>query len=147
LKYLSQEDAYVQWKKCKPCRGDILYTKGGTTGLAAAIRTDIEFAIWVHVALLKPNHQLVDSDWLEAMLNSQYCYQQSQKFTHGIANRDLGLKRMVKIRMYHPPLAFQQQFSKRMSVVRVQKQLHQKELAELDTLFTSLQHRAFRGEL
>jgi len=32
LKYLSEDDAAVQWRKCRPSVGDILYTKGGTTG-------------------------------------------------------------------------------------------------------------------
>jgi type I restriction enzyme, S subunit len=147
LKYLTREDAEIQWKKCKPSRGDILYTKGGTTGFAAVVRTDDKFAVWVHVALLKPNRQLVDSTWLEAMLNTQYCYRQSQDLTHGIANRDLGLKRMVKILMYHPPLALQREFAHRMTQVAQQIQLQQNGLAEFDNLFASVQHRAFRGEL
>lgn len=147
LKYLSRADAEVQWKKCKPSRGDILYTKGGTTGFAAVVRTDEEFAIWVHIALLKPNHQLVESNWLETMLNSEYCYRQSQELTHGIANRDLGLKRMVNIAMYNPPLDLQREFAKRMTQLDGQLILQKKALAELDSLFASLQHRAFRGEL
>jgi len=147
LKFLTQEDAKLQWKKCKPGRGDILYTKGGTTGFAAVVKTDEQFAVWVHVALLRPNRDLVDSTWLEAMLNSDYCYRQSQDLTHGIANRDLGLKRMVKIQMYCPPLALQLEFSRRMSQLANQKELQRSALSELDGLFESLQHRAFRGEL
>ena len=147
LKYLSQADADSQWKKCKPVRDDILYTKGGTTGFAAVVRTDKPFAVWVHVALLKPNKKIVDSTWLEAMLNSQYCYRQSQDLTHGIANRDLGLKRMVTIQMYLPPLECQREFKNRMANLEEQKILQQLAMAELDALFASLQHRAFRGEL
>ena len=147
MKYLSYKEAEIQWKKCKPIRDDILYTKGGTTGFAAVVRTDVQFAVWVHVALLKPNKDLVDSTWLESMLNSPYCYRQSQDFTHGIANRDLGLKRMVKIQMYHPPLELQREFAKRMAKLADQKRLHQLALLELENLFASLQHRAFRGEL
>ena len=97
LKFITEEDAQIHWKKCKPTRGDILYTKGGTTGLAAVVDTDLDFAVWVHVALLKTNHDKVRSEWLVSMLNTQYCYEQSQRYTHGIANRDLGLKRMVNI--------------------------------------------------
>ncbi|MCF7968337.1 MAG: restriction endonuclease subunit S [Methylococcaceae bacterium] len=147
MKYLTREDAEIQWKKCKPCRGDILYTKGGTTGFAAVVRTDEEFAVWVHIALLKPNHELIDSIWLEAMLNTQFCYRQSQYLTHGIANRDLGLKRMVRILMYHPPLDLQREFAIRINQLLQQKQLHQPALTEFDNFFSSLQHRAFRGEL
>ena len=47
LKFISKEDALEQWRKCKPERGDILYTKGGTTGLAKAVDFDTEVAVWV----------------------------------------------------------------------------------------------------
>jgi len=147
LKFITSEEAAVQWKKCKPERGDLLYTKGGTTGFAAVVNTDESFAIWVHVALLKPNFQKVDSTWLESMINTGYCYRQSQELTHGIANRDLGLKRMIRIGMYQPPIELQRKFALRSSSVDVLKSNYRKSLAELDTLFVSLQHQAFRGEL
>ena len=147
LKYLSQKEAETQWKKCKPVRDDILYTKGGTTGFAALVRTDEQFAVWVHVAVLKPKKDLVESTWLEAMLNSLYCYRQSQELTRGIANRDLGLKRMVNIQMYQPPLGLQREFTCRMAQLDTQKRLHRLALTQLDSLFESIQHRAFRGEL
>ena len=147
LKFLSPADAEVQWKKCRPERGDILYTKGGTTGLAAAVRTEEAFAVWVHVALLKPDSAKVETEWLESMLNADFCYRQSQDLTHGIANRDLGLKRMVKIRMYRPPSSLQREFVERKERVNALRASSYLALAELDALFASLQHRAFSGGL
>lgn len=147
LKFISPEDAEEHWKKCKPEKGDILYTKGGTTGIAAAIDFDTSFAVWVHVALLKTDINKVVPKWLESMLNSSFCYQQSQRLTHGIANRDLGLKRMVRIEMFLPPFSLQQEFARRVAAVERLKTAHRTALAELDALFASLQHRAFRGGL
>ena len=147
LKYIDQDEANRQWKKCKPEFGDILYTKGGTTGIAARVTTSEPFAVWVHVALLKPIVKKVHPIWIEAMLNSAYCYTQSQRYTHGIANRDLGLKRMVKIQMYLPPLAEQRGFAAVVESIEQQKVRQRAHLAELDTLFASLQSRAFRGDL
>ena len=147
LKYIEQDEANRQWKKCKPEFGDILYTKGGTTGIAARVTTSEPFAVWVHVALLKPIVNKVHPIWIEAMLNSAYCYTQSQRYTHGIANRDLGLKRMVKIQMYLPPLAEQRCFAAIVESIEQQKASQRAHLAELDTLFASMQSRAFRGEL
>jgi type I restriction enzyme S subunit len=147
LKFITEADAEFHWKKCKPQRGDILYTKGGTTGLAAAVRTDRPFAIWVHIALLKPNPAMVESTWLESMLNNEYCYRQSQKLTHGIANRDLGLTRMVRIQIYLPPLSAQRQFGCRASAIDAHRSKQSLSGGQLDALFVSLQHRAFRGEL
>jgi hypothetical protein len=42
----------------------LLYTKGGTTGLAAAVDFDKDFAVWVHVALLTVKKALVEAKWL-----------------------------------------------------------------------------------
>lgn len=147
LKYIDQEQADFHWKKCKPEFGDILYTKGGTTGIAATVNTRRPFAVWVHVALLKVDHQIVEPVWLEAMLNSDFCYRQSQIYTHGIANRDLGLKRMVNIDLYLPPLAEQRRFCKSIEKIRVIASKVDRADTESLSLFASLQHRAFSGQL
>ena len=147
LKYIDQDEANRQWRKCKPEFGDILYTKGGTTGIAARVTTSEPFAVWVHVALLKLIVKKVHPIWIEAMLNSAYCYTQSQRYTHGIANRDLGLKRMIKIQMYLPPLAEQCGFAAIVESIEQQKANHRAHLAELETLFASVHSLAFRGDL
>ncbi len=45
------------------------------------------------------------------------------------------------------PLELQQTFATRVAAVERLKESHRKHLAELDALFASLQHRAFKGEL
>lgn len=147
LKFIDREQAEIHWKKCRPVRGDVLYTKGGTTGLAATVETDEPFAVWVHVALLKPNFENVEPLWLESMLNSEYCYRQSQRYTHGIANRDLGLKRMIKIEMYLPPKSEQQRFvNATRRIGQIKKKMLQFAQGD-ELLFSSLQSRAFSGQL
>jgi type I restriction enzyme, S subunit len=46
-----------------------------------------------------------------------------------------------------PPLALQQEFADRIQAIEALKAQHRESLAKMDTLFASLQHRAFRGEL
>jgi type I restriction enzyme S subunit len=103
-KYISLEDHEEFCKRVKPQKGDILYTKGGTTGIAKVNDLDFEFSVWVHVAVLKIAQNFVDPYYLALALNSPLCYEQSQKFTHGSSNRDLGLTRMVNILLPFPPL-------------------------------------------
>ncbi len=147
LKYVSDEEAAVHWKKCKPQQGDVLYTKGGTTGIACPVTFGTEFAVWVHVALLRPLPDKADHIWLSNMLNTQYCYGQSQKKTRGATNKDLGLKRMVDIEMYAPPLKEQRKFSEYLEVVNNQLiELAALQL-EYEELFSSLTQKAFKGEL
>lgn len=147
LKYITRGEAEKQWKKCKPERGDILYTKGGTTGIAVAFNSDKEIAVWVHVAVLKTNHEKTDPIWLESMLNTSYCYAQSQRYTHGITNQDLGLTRMVNIKIYLPPLEQQQKFAKIVTKIKKMSEWSTKQQAVSDSLFNALTQRAFRGEL
>ncbi len=106
-KYISEELHLEISKRCKPKKGDVLYTKGGTTGVAVVNSTDVEFNVWVHVAVLK-KPQVMYEYYIQHVLNSLHCYKQSQILTHGIGNQDLGLTRMVLITLPLPPLAEQQ---------------------------------------
>ena len=110
-RYISDEDYNDAIKKCHPEKGDMLYSKGGTTGIAKLIDIDEEFANWVHVAVLKFDKSRLNGVFFENMLNSDYCYEQSQRLTKGIANRDLVLSAMAQIKMYCPPLELQDQFA------------------------------------
>lgn len=46
-----------------------------------------------------------------------------------------------------PPLPLQQDFARRVEAIDRLKDAHRRSLVEMDALFASLQHRAFRGEL
>jgi type I restriction enzyme S subunit len=47
----------------------------------------------------------------------------------------------------NPPIELQREFARRITAVETLKTAHRASLAELDALFATLQHRAFRGEL
>lgn len=142
-KYISDEDYADAIKKCHPEKGDMLYSKGGTTGIAKLIDVDTEFANWVHVAVLKFDKEKLNGVFFENMLNGAYCYEQSQRLTKGIANRDLVLSAMAQIKMYRPPLKLQQQFAAFVAQVDKSKAAVQKSLDETQVLFDSLMQKYF----
>ncbi len=106
-KYVSREDHESFCKRIRPRPGDILYTKGGTTGVAVVNDLSMDFSVWVHVAVLRTDLELVAPEYLALALNSPFCYEQAQEYTHGTGNRDLGLTRMVLILLPLPPLEVQ----------------------------------------
>lgn len=107
-KYISNIDHKEFTKRTKAEIGDILYTKGGTTGIAKVNDLDFEFSVWVHIAVLNIYKGGIFSHYLSLALNSPHCYSQSQKFTQGISNNDLGLTRMIYISVPLPSLREQQ---------------------------------------
>jgi len=142
-KYITRAD-YIQYtRKSKPEKGDILYSKGGTTGIAKVIDIDIEFCNWVHLAVLKFCNDNLSSIFFENMLNSYYCYQQSQKLTKGIANRDLVLGAMKTISFFVPPLSLQTQFADFVTQAEKQKESMSQGLAKLEMQYKALMQQYF----
>jgi len=109
VKYVSQKDAMEFNKRVVPELGDVLYTKGGTTGIARVVDLEQPFQVWVHIAVLKIKRDMVEPHYLAFALNSIGCYEQSQLLTRGATNNDLGLTRMIKIWFALPPLLEQRE--------------------------------------
>jgi len=102
-KFISEADYKEFCKRVRPEVGDVLYTKGGTTGVARAVDLTFRFQLWVHIAVLKLIRHRVTPEFLALCLNSPKCYEQSQLFTRGATNQDLGLGRMKEIELPVPP--------------------------------------------
>ena len=60
---------------------------------------------------------------------------------------NVNTKEISALRIPVPPLPLQQEFARRVAAVEQLRSAHRVSLAQLDALFASLQHRAFRGEL
>lgn len=103
-KYISEDDYREFCRRVVPETGDVLYTKGGTTGIARVVDLEERFQVWVHVAVLKLNRAAALPHYVAYALNSLGCYEQSQLHTRGATNQDLGLTRMVKIFLALPPM-------------------------------------------
>ena len=147
-KFISAEDHGRFTKRCKPERLDILYTKvGATYGRPAIIETDREFSIYVSVCLIKPRKEIVDPYFLTAALATSAVKKQADRRIKGIGVPDLHLDQIQSFLIPLPLLSQQREFARRIGAVEKLKTAQRASLAELDALFASLQHRAFRGEL
>ncbi|MDB5863479.1 MAG: hypothetical protein JWO70_1285 [Betaproteobacteria bacterium] len=63
------------------------------------------------------------------------------------AQKNINLALLRNLLVPLPPIEVQHEFASRVDAVERLKTAHRASLRELDTLFVSLQHRAFRGEL
>ena len=150
VKYISKELHEELSKRCKPEKLDLLYTKGGTTGIAKVNTYDIDFNVWVHVAVLKivPS---INPFYLQHALNSNHCYKQSQKYTHGVGNQDLGLTRMILITLPICSIEEQDQIVKelesKLTVCDKIEETISQSLLQAESLRQSILKKAFEGKL
>jgi len=149
-KYVSRELHEELSKRCKPEKGDVLYTKGGTTGIARVNTYDQDFNVWVHVAVLKITEAVLPF-YLQHVLNSPFCYSQSQKYTHGVGNQDLGLTRMVNIVVAMCSLKEQTEvvdvLDDRLSMIQEIDRTLVSSLRQAEALRQSILKKAFSGQL
>jgi type I restriction enzyme S subunit len=146
-KFISEETHAELTRRCPIERGDVLYSTVGSYGVPAVVRTDHKFAFQRHIAHLKPNKNLLDSEFLAAMLASPPLQRQADRAAKGVAQKTVNLAEISKFVVFAPPLPLQQKFAAIVESIERQKTTQRAHLAELDALFAALQHRAFRGEL
>ncbi|MEO8899942.1 MAG: restriction endonuclease subunit S [Polyangiaceae bacterium] len=84
-------------------------------------------------------------NWLVGSQRGKRYFLRSAKQTTGIASINMG--QLKKFPLLIPPIALQHDFARRIAAVEKLKSTQCASLDELDALFASLQHRAFRGEL
>ena len=98
-KFISATEHQELIKRCRPEKGDVLYSKNGTIGIAKLIDWDWEFSIFVSLCLLKPNKEIILPKFLEIFLNSAMAYSQavSKKKSGTITNLHLIDIKTIKI--------------------------------------------------
>ena len=106
-KFISQAEHLELSKRCHPCKGDILITKVGTTGIPVLVDTDKEFSLFVSVALLKFNGALINTEYLLYLLKSPLVQLQATENTRGVGNKNWVLSDIEQTLIVIPPLAEQ----------------------------------------
>jgi type I restriction enzyme S subunit len=123
-------------------RGDLLLSLSGSFRLAAW--NGPPALLNQRIVKLTPQKSLSVSCF-QAALSRQLGAIESMG-RHALVN-NVALSDLKQVRLILPPLPLQQKFAAIVESVERQKAAQRAHLAELDTLFASLQHRAFRGEL
>ena len=148
---VSREDFLGYTARNKPRRGDVLLTRvGAGIGEAAVIDQDIEFAIYVSLALIRTDGTRLSPEFLVHWLNSPAGRASSHRETlgRGTSQGNLNLKLLRGVALSIPPLAEQRRIVAELDALQEQvdalKRLQAETAAELDALLPSLLDRAFK---
>jgi len=128
---------------------DVLITIMGTCGRCAVVPEGIPAAINTkHLCCIMLDQTCCLPVYLQA------CFLLHPKVLHRLGVRERGavmpglnMQIIKELRVPLPPLTIQREFIQRVEMVKNLKASQGASLGELDGLFASLQHRAFRGEL
>ena len=107
-KYISEEE-YSKNYKTKPQRGDVLMTRIGDVGTCSVLTSNESIAYYVSLALLRPNFQVVHSNYIKYILESNIGKKELRKKTLLTAvPLKINLGDVGKIRIPIPSLPEQQ---------------------------------------
>ncbi len=134
-------------KRCKPRRGDILISCSGTIGRVAAVNTDEPFALVRSAALVRPDTNLVLTGFLEQYLRTAYIRGKMLAASRASSQANLFQAQIRALPAIIPRLEVQERFTRTMRRVQEMSAGLASSERELDSLFSSLQNRAFRGEM
>ena len=110
-KFISEE-TYAELTKRTPIAiGDILLSTVGSYGHPAIVKSDKPFCFQRHIAYLKPNADMVNSEYLRSAILSADVQRQIDERVKGIAQKTLNLSEIRKLRLPVPPIDQQGQFA------------------------------------
>jgi type I restriction enzyme S subunit len=159
MKFLAREskpvpDSYEPSKEHFAKPGDLLFSRANTTELVGAV---------AYVESAPPNLLLPDKLWrfvwrepsaieplfVWALFQTPTLRREIGRRATGTSGsmKNISQEKVFGIRTILPPTKLQREFARRVQAVEKLKTTQRASLAELDALFATLQHRAFRGEL
>ena len=137
IKYITKDLHEVLYKRITPQKDDILLAKNGTTGVAAIVEDNRVFDIYVTLALLRPNQEIIYPKYLLQVINSPSCKRQFNSHLKGVGVPNLHLKEINETKILLPPLKIQKQIAAQLdkctSIINKNKQI----LEKYDTLIKS----------
>lgn len=148
LTYIKRGDHELIYKRCNPEKYDVLYIKDGVkTGIAAVNLLDFEFSMLSSLALFKPDRVKLNTFYLQSVLNTTSTFVHIVSNMKGAAIKRLTLDQLKVIEIPLPPVDMQNRFGT-LAERYLALQEKQKELTkEINQLFDSVMHKAFKGEL
>lgn len=142
-KFISEE-TYNELIKRTPIEvGDVLLSTVGSYGHPAVVKENKPFCFQRHIAYLKPNNSVVNSEYLRCAILSTDLQRQIDESVKGIAQKTLNLSEIRKLRLPLPSLSLQNQFAAFVERVDKQKQTVQQSLEKLELMKKALMQEYF----
>ena len=147
LVYVSAENNEGRLKKTRVWKDDVLLVRSGQPGTAAVVPAELDGVNAIDILILTPDQHVAHPVYLSNYFNSAGGKRMVLGAQRGQIQKHLNVGSLRSAPIPLPPLDLQCRFAAIVESVECQKASQRAHLDELDTLFASLQSRAFRGDL
>lgn len=110
-KWVSEPTYEQNTARCRPERGDVLYTAVGSFGVAVPVESDQPFMFQRHIAHIKPAPDRLETRFLTHVLNSPALRATAERVAKGVAQRTVTLGDLKDFRIPLPPLPEQRRIA------------------------------------
>ena len=145
------EDQAAKLKNVIVEKGDVLFNITGASICRSSVVPDdvLPARVNQHVSILRPIKSIITSKFLSRFLISENVKTKLLGVGSGggAVMEAITKEQLQSIEVIKPPLELQNEFSKRVKSIEVQKTQAQASLLQAEDLFNSLLQRAFKGEL
>ena len=124
-------------------------TKVGTTGIPVIVDTNDEFSLFVSVALLKFNQNLLYNEYLVHLINSPLVQKQATENTKGVGNKNWVMRDIANTLIAIPPLQEQYRIVdefKKYNIFLLEYDKKENELLRLNNSFPDLLKKSILQE-
>lgn len=151
IKFIDEQQHQEMQKRVSPKINDILLAKNGTTGVAALVDRDVDFDIYVSLALLRTLGRITPQ-YMYYFVNSPIAKSQFNKRLKGAGVPNLHLTEIRQVEISYPKdIKKQNEIVKTIENIdekcRRLEEVAQQTIRECDALKQSILRQAFSGEL
>ncbi len=147
LRYISPQTS-ARFPRTVLAEGDLVMSVRGTIGKIGLVPSTLAGAnMTANLIRMAPDRALLDPTFAWHFTQTHWFKGQLANACSSTTILTIKAPDLKRLAIPLPPLALQQLFVRRISAVGKLKATYCNSMTELDALFASLQHRAFRGEL
>jgi len=151
IKYIDKKQHLEMHKRVAPKINDILLAKNGTTGVAAMVDKDVDFDIYVSLALLRAKNMILPN-FLLYFVNSPVAKKQFNKRLKGSGVPNLHLEEIREVVINFPKsLTEQKSIVAKLDALSAETKkletIYNQKLTDLEELKKSVLKSAFAGKL